>query len=291
MQAARTAATLVLSMAWGYPLEAYIAFVQSLRDTGYSGDLKLLAAGHVHDNVRLFCKSRKAEIVDVPMPRGSIMVQRFGLYMNICTDAYRLCLIADFRDVFFQLDPFMELLQQSVTPDLIFPLEDRRIGTCPFNSYAVRKCYGSPVLRELANRTVICSGVIIGSPAGFRSLAQLMTRSRCPFDKMADQAVLNKLVYSSALPPDINLRYDVRGTGVVNTIGVFKGQPKAGEFKKAHIRHGQVLNNDGTVSACVHQYDRLVKAFSSNGTFGQTKERLLLASLERATLNAGTRAS
>lgn len=95
--------TLVLSMAWGYPLDVYVAFVQSLRDTGYAGDLKLLAAGHVLDEVRLFCKSRRAEIVNVPLPRGSIMIQRFGLYMKVCNSQYKLCLIADFRDVFFQV--------------------------------------------------------------------------------------------------------------------------------------------------------------------------------------------
>ena len=49
---------------------------------------------------------------------------------------------------------------------------------------------------------------------------------QCPFDKMADQAVLNKLVYSNALPKSVTLLMESRGSGLVNTLGVFKGQPK-----------------------------------------------------------------
>lgn len=186
-----------------------------------------------------------------------------------------------------QLDPFADLLQLATVPDLIFPLEDRIIGTCIFNSYAVRRCYGSGVLRQIANQTVICSGVIIGSPAGFRTLTQLMTPSRCPFDKMADQAVLNKLVYGGALPQRLSLRLDVRGTGIVNTLGVFKGQLRAGEFQRDHIRDGLVLNDDGKPSACVHQYDRLfMKLPNRSATLGHAREPLVLRSLEKAASNA-----
>ena len=176
---ASSSSTLVLSMAWGYPLDAYVAFVQSLRDTGYAGDVKLLAAGAVQPGVRDFCASRAAEIVDVKLSAAeqkSIMLQRFGLYRKICTSSYKLCLISDFRDVFFQRDPFVDLLQEPKPPDLIFPLEDRKVGPDVFNSYAIRKCYGQTVLHRLHNNTVICSGVIIGTPAGFDHLAQLMVK-------------------------------------------------------------------------------------------------------------------
>ena len=170
-------ATLVLSMAWGYPLDAYVSFIQSLRDTGYAGDVKLLAAGAMQPGVRDFCASRAAEIVDVKLnsrEQKAIMLQRFGLYRKICTSSYKLCLISDFRDVFFQRDPFIELLREPKPPDLILPLEDRRLGPDVFNSYAIKKCYGPTVLHQIYNHTVICSGVIIGTPAGFDHLARLM---------------------------------------------------------------------------------------------------------------------
>ena len=76
------------------------------------------------------------------------------------------------------------------------------------------------------------------------------------------QAVLNYLYYSGALE-NAYLRVELqpRGTGLVNTLGDYKGHPRATEFVRAHIRDGVVLNNYGLPSPCVHQYDRLSRSF------------------------------
>jgi hypothetical protein len=59
-------------------------------------------------------------------------------------------------------------------PDLLLPLEPRQIGTDPFNGPMVRMCYGHEALRELANASVICSGVLLGNADAFAALGQLL---------------------------------------------------------------------------------------------------------------------
>ena len=68
---------------------------------------------------------------------------------------------------------------------------------------------------------------------------------QCPFDKMADQAVLNKLVYSEALPSSLTLRFESRGSGLVNTLGVFKGQPRVRRPlpHRMHLTHAMCVTH------------------------------------------------
>ena len=60
---------------------------------------------------------------------------------------------------------------------------------------------------------------------------------------MADQAVLNKLVYSEALPSSLTLRFESRGSGLVNTLGVFKGQPRVRRHlaQRMHLTHAMYV--------------------------------------------------
>ena len=75
--------------------------------------------------------------------------------------------------------------------------------------------------------------------------------------------MLNYLYYGGALEKaSLRVELQPRGTGLVNTIGLYKGQPQATEFVHAHIRNGVVLNDDGVPSPCVHQYDRLSRSFA-----------------------------
>jgi len=141
------------------------------------------------------------------------------------------------------------------------------------------------VLAQLGNQTVVCSGVVIGTPRGFDLMCRLMVKQRCPFDKMADQGALNYLAYSGKLA-SLDVRFERRGAGVVNTVGVFKGQPKGSVFEAQHMRGGYVLNDDGAVSPCVHQYDRLTRSFGPNATFGRTESELYVKALADGKANA-----
>ena len=97
----------------------------------------------------------------------SMMGERFNMYAALCKEGrYSWCMAADFRDVFFQANPFAAQVlkasrhnQNLDGVDLVLPLEDRKLGTCPINSYVVRRCFGAAF-----------SAVTVVSPANFAAL-------------------------------------------------------------------------------------------------------------------------
>lgn len=216
-------AHLVLAVAWGYQPEVYKVFLSSLRNTGYRGDIKILAPeGGTLPAAAEVCARHGAEIVGLfnmtLHPTGHpkagkpawMSGERFNMYDALCGGGgYEWCLAADFRDVFFQSNPFANLpqhsgsfheverphanrkkggVQQAPTPELLLPLESRVIGTCPHNSYMMRRCFGKPAVAAIGANPVICSGVIMGTPAAYAVLRRIATLvRRCPFDKMSDQ--------------------------------------------------------------------------------------------------------
>jgi hypothetical protein len=83
-------------------------------------------------------------------------------------------MIADFRDVFFQSNPFTYKISENPsnqingnTPDFFISFQEfhpnKVIGRCPFNSGWVESCYGKYALQRVADKTVICSGISIAT--------------------------------------------------------------------------------------------------------------------------------
>ena len=303
---------LAMALAWGYRAEVYHVFIGALRRSGYDGDIAVMVpTKHRLPEAMAVCQRFRVQVValfnaslnekGLPIwPSGD----RFLMYAKLCTrEDYIWCMAADFRDVFFQTNPFRQLprapegargkpgaLRQPPQPDigadtalpeLLLPLESRVIGTCPHNSYAVRKCFGRPAVRAMRNETVICSGVLIGTPDAFSALTVIANLARrCPGDKMSDQASLNYAVYSRQLRHPtgrpLRLQLQPRGASFSNTIGVFKGPKRVAELQRDGMRDGFVLNDDGTPSQVVHQYDRPLKSTGATGTFGRTDQLLRL---------------
>ena len=289
---------LVMAVAWGYHEDIYEVFLGSLRRTGYTGAIKLLSLpGRTSANATAVAMHWGAEVVplsNITFNRRTgkpawLSGERFRTYDDLCAGGgFELCLAADFRDVFFQTNPFHAVRHMPLA-DLWLPLESRIIGTCIHNSHMIRRCFGHTALQSISNETVACSGVILGGPRGFaalRILARLVRR--CPYDKMSDQASLNLALYSGMLRrapgfnPRLRIETQTNGFGFTNTIGVVKGVEKVAAFERNRMRDGVVLSEDGTPSPIVHQYDRALKSTGPRGVFGRTRTALRLRAVEEA---------
>ena len=290
-----TATDVLIAQSWGYTLDSYSAFIVSLRRTGFGGDIKIIGPlGALKPGVAALCHQWRADLIDTVV---TSLATRFVLYADECR-GYQRCLAADFRDVFFQANPFDHLPPPGLMADLILSLEPWDIGGCRlgqhelirscFNARTLQTCFGAKALREVRNYTVICSGVLMGTPAGFRALADglMPLTSRCPGQAAVgyDQASLNYLIYGGANAAGtaftdglkrgqllrrqpvgssmLQVELQLRGTGVVNTVGLLTSAVRAARlFEQQHMSaDGFVLNDDGAVAPMVHQYDRLLKA-------------------------------
>lgn len=295
----------IFALACNYPKQFYQRFVGSLRKSKFTGDIvlavsppvkmkagveayiketKVIAYGFDVDCAGIDDCKLKDDFLGYPDPRPyrTFAMIRYALYeywLQYYSERSYI-LILDFRDTFFQVDPFLSFgpieSRNTTTYDLQLYAENwqvKTIGKCVFNSLWIGRCFGKPALRSLLNESVICSGSTLGSYLGIthyvRTMLKTMDSVQCWLRGIeSDQGYQNFLFYNGYFSsPDVkNQKKAVlfqQGEGVVNTIGAMNGFRVPAHLKgtltdhwKIRDEEGRILNNDGTLSPCVHQWDR-----------------------------------
>lgn len=166
-------------------------------------------------------------------------------YLAECAQAADVVMISDLRDVVFQRDPFAEPVS-----GLEVYLEDPsvRIGEDAFNTRWVRDLVGTEGLERLRGLPVSCSGTVVGTrDAMLAYLGEMVAGISWRRRPMGphDQAVHNLLVHGRGLSA---ARIVPNGHGRVLTLGSVTTYRTNGE--------GKIMNDDGSVPAVLHQWDR-----------------------------------
>lgn len=260
--------TVIIAAAINYGISEFKNFIIPLRKV-YMGDVVLFVDSKLSHDVVELCK--QYNIFTRVLPTGSrlgVKGNRYIGYYEVCND-YQWCLATDFRDVFFQANPFRKV----PNVDLILPGEHKHVKmgyrkdrpictpsisttcTCPYNAGWIKTCWGNDFLLSIADEIPICSGTILGTPNGFadlkdKMLAEMTRTSSKSGCTARDQGHLNYIYFAKRL--DVSTIIQSQGDGIVNTVGYITPRNSINEF----INDDFVVNNDGSVSAVVHQYDR-----------------------------------
>ena len=248
---------LVLGAAVGFGVEQVRVFVESLRATGYSGDVMMLVRwpglritrylrGHDVDVIRIF-QTRSFS--------RSVHAKRYAIYLDYLRariDRYDQVMLCDTRDVVFQRNPF-----DGITgPKCHFFLESaaRTIGEDPTNSRWVRGCFSAAEADALAKCRISCSGITIGGTAAIIDyLEHMVARVRemplriyRAIGHGYDQAIHNLLVH---LSPNID------GIVVENNEHI---ATMALEPRNLYVldEQARIHAADGRMFPICHQYDR-----------------------------------
>lgn len=251
--------TAVIGLAANYGIAELTPFVQSLRDSGYEGDIVLLTYGCTAATAA-YLRDHRVRMVPftslgaMPMSMNSARMFRYldwllEQYLNSADEiAYERILLADVRDVVFQGDPF----RQAPPGRVLFFLESARtLGSCPINSDWMTRAYGAGVLQALAHLPVSCAGTIMGTPDGMLEYLALMTRHLVAVPPQhrfsgVDQAVHNYILAKGLLRGAVAVP---NGASVMTVAS----EPPTG----VHIDGAdRIVNADGRISEVVHQYDR-----------------------------------
>merc|ERR1711924_139586 len=143
-------------------------------------------------------------------------------------------IVFDFRDTFFQRDPFTLVDRSSKAPNLHLFAENRqvkRVGNCIFNSGWLR-CWGKETPKKFANNSVVCSGSTMGSVPALKRYTERMVKEmdkmKChatPARTESDQGYHNYLYDTGELAklPGVRVTHHEQGHGIVNTIGAMNG--------------------------------------------------------------------
>lgn len=252
--------TVVVAAALNYGPNEFRNFIVPLRRV-YNGNVVLFVRDNLQREVVVLCSEHR--IQTRPLPQGShlgVKGNRYVGYAEAC-EGHDWCFATDFRDVFFQADPFASI---PAGYDLILAEEFApvKIKTCPYNSNWIKTCWGQVFLDQIGDQPPVCSGTIMGTPTGLNALkAAMLSEMKLTSKKKGctarDQGHLNYLYFAKKLP--VSTLIQPRGRGIVNTVGYITP-------RKTIIRYldeaGLVSNVDGSVSAVIHQYDRFPELVS-----------------------------
>jgi hypothetical protein len=255
--ASADARRLVLGAAIGFDVGQVRVFVESLRASGYGGDVMMLIRWPGL-RVGRYLKSRGADVIRVFQTRSfsrSVHARRYAIYLDylkLRAGHYDQVMMSDVRDVVFQGNPFAGI----DSPKCHFYLEGtaRTIGTDPTNSRWVKGCFTAAEAGALAPHRISCSGITIGGMAEITAylehmvakIAAMPLRIYRTIGHGYDQAIHNYLVY---LDPDIHGIVE-ENNGHIATMAL---EPR--EFYRLDDA-ARIHGPDGRLYPICHQYDR-----------------------------------
>lgn len=277
---------LVLGMADGYNAQELAPFVKSLRSTGFSGDLVLFVASSTARQLQSFASQHDITLVDLPWAGrlfGRIrplvalkrqilreqndletfvadrwkhhpVVGRFSFYRQFIADnrtEYEKVLLCDVRDVVFQSDPLAVELPADIC--LFSEHPSHSIGQSESNTRWIHRVFGQETLAALADKPIICGGVMLGTTEGMLSLLDQLIASMAACQSNwslrfgLDQAALNCIAYVAGIPG-------------AHIFGCCEGPATHLALVPAEQlgiqSDGQVLDRSGNIIPLLHQYDR-----------------------------------
>ena len=189
--------TAVLAIAIDYGQTSAHRFLGSLRHhAAYKDDIVLFVSANENNRTIRTMESYRATIRRWPTQSIDRTACRITMANTCAAGSYRVCLLTDYRDVFFQRHPFE---RYPASADLVFAIEraNLTVGSEPYNLRWARRCLGPIAMGfglpgRLAAQSLACSGTIMGTGTALRALAIQMrqTEHELPWCRSADWAAL-----------------------------------------------------------------------------------------------------
>ncbi|MDC0952937.1 hypothetical protein OAR89_04165 [Pelagibacteraceae bacterium] len=256
---------LILSAAVGYHFNQIEFFIKSLRKY-YFGDVCFII-GQNDDELETRLKKYNCEIIKTKINKKKIQFKRYEIFLEyLKTKKFNNILLCDSRDIYFQAHPF----EFNYKGPINFFLEDYLIKDCPYNSNWIIKVYGKNEFEKIANKTILCSGTVLGKNekiveylnliktniAKFsykKKLKYLLTFRVDPEERGCDQGHANYLVHKLK----------------INNVSFYSNHegPVATAFYLDQIKFDEkfrLINKLGNPYLLVHQYDKRWDKFAKN---------------------------
>lgn len=279
---------IIVSIATGYKdLGEYRQFVSTLRRTGANCPVLLgISDGPEYEPVKRYLLENAINYFIVPpiSPRNKIQNGlRFVIYGQWLRDLnFRYALMLDFRDVYFQRDPFTDVDAFMRDCDLYLMSEFQllTIGNHPneMNYAWIEEPFGKTVADAIADKAILNCGAIMGSKRAVMKLLDAYTEVSTKQNfEFIDQGTLNYLTYTGRLNQCGRIKIERAGVSIVNNCGfseidllrethpispedeariAFIPRDEYGKLRLYRDHDGWVLDDDGNISYVVHQFDR-----------------------------------
>ena len=256
---------LILSAAVGYDFEQVEFFLKSLRKF-YNQEVCLII-DYENSKFEKKLQDLNCNVIKTKINKKKIQFERYKIYLDYLeNNHYHQILLCDSRDIYFQDNPF----NYSFNSEINFFLEDQKIKNCQFNKNWIIKTYGKDEFNKVADKTILCSGTVLGNHKKIKEYLLLMCKN------------ILKYKYKRRLKYALTFRIDPEGRGcdqghanfiVHNTMidnFSFYSNSK-GPFATAYYlnklnfdKSSKLINENGKPYLLVHQYDKRWDIFSEN---------------------------
>ncbi len=278
----------IVSIATGYKdVDLFRKFISTLRRTGANCPVLLgISDGPEYEPVKKYLLDNGVNYFFVPPitpPNKVVNGYRFEQYRQWLRGLdFRYALMMDFRDAYFQRDPFtdVEIFMRDCDLYLMSEFQFLTVGNHPngLNYAWVAEPFGKAAADAIADKAILNSGAIMGNRSAVMafldSMADVTAQQNFEF---ADQGTLNYLAHSGYLNHCGRIKITRAGKSLVNNCGfteidwLQKSRPFSademaqitfiprndqGRLKLCRDHDGWVLDDDGNISYAVHQYDR-----------------------------------
>lgn len=285
---------IIVSIAVGYTdVGKYRQFISTLRRSGATCPIFLgIFDGPEYEPVKKYLLENAVNYFIVSSVSPPSRVQnglRFALYKQWLRDLdFRYALMLDFRDVYFQRDPFADIEHFMRDCDLYLMSEFQllTIGNHPngMNYDWIEQPFGKEAADALADRPILNCGAILGNRHATMKLLDEYTCLATQQDfAFIDQGTLNYMYYGERLGRCGRIKVAAAGKSLVNNCGfselpllrerrpltseeeakiAFIPRDEDGKLKLFRDQNGWVLDDDGNISHVVHQFDRFRETYS-----------------------------
>ncbi len=244
-------ANLILGALQGYAWEDLEPFIKSYQQTKWKNcDLGLFVS-NIHGRTLRYLKAAGIKIltVDEDLAGEYIIDIRWKMYKRFLDrygKDYCQVLLTDVADVILQKDLFSQYAGKNKFIGVA--VERSSIANDIFTSRWIAERFGQNIYKQYQNFPVICCGTTWGTIPEIMRYSDKMSELILSFRRFwgSEQACANYIVYEN-LMPDVEFIKSQAGIDDVSTVGVMKKVSADDEF---------ILNDDGSVPAVVHQYNR-----------------------------------
>lgn len=281
---------LIIGGASGYNWNQLKIWVRSIRESGFQGDVCLVATDVDADTVATL-RQNGVEVALYKAERRGLTglwrraraphVERFHEVAKhlerVASRNYKNVIMTDVSDVLFQMNPSTWLEENLGANKLVFSSEGLSYQDEPFNRKNINDTFGQDVFNDMKDRVIFCVGVLAGDArvlTGLLSLIHQMSLNR-PI-KIVDQAVFNYMIRLDCLAPallvDNSSGWAIHLGNTEKAISAGAGslgqyvngdQGKFATYLSQYsdiqpkIEGRRVIAPDGRPFAIVHQYNRI----------------------------------
>lgn len=248
---------LILSAAIGYQFNQIEFFIKSLRK--FYQDSVTFMIGEKDDEIEKELKKFGCDVVKIKVSKNEIQFKRYKTFLNYLQNKdFNNILLCDSRDIYFQSNPF----EYNYKGQINFFLEDLSIKECSYNSNWILKTYGKNELKKISNKTILCSGTVLGQNKKIKEYLNLIIRN------ISDYKYKKKLKYFLTLRPDPEGRGCDQGhanflvhNSKIEKFNLYSNSegPIATVFYLNKINFNKksfLINESGEPYLIVHQYDK-----------------------------------